>query len=189
MTQFSSPEINKLLIEWNEGDEEALNRLMPLVYDDLHRVARNFLRREHAGHTLQTSALVNEIYLRLLPQKQPNWQNRTHFMAAAARLSRRILVDHWRKRRFRPRVMASLDKAVDRVELRDVDLVALDDALLTLEKMNSRQARVVELMYFAGLTIGETAKALNISPATVKRDWTVARAFLYSQLSVNSHDS
>src|SRR5678816_447416 len=161
MAQFSSPEISRLLIEWNEGDEEALNRLMPLVYNDLHRIARNFLRREQAGHTLQTSALVNEIYLRLLPQKQPNWQNGAHFIAAAARLSRRILVDHWRKRRFRPRVMASVNEAVNRAGPRDVDLVALDDALLTLEKIDARKATVVELMYFAGLTIGETAEVMN----------------------------
>jgi RNA polymerase sigma factor, TIGR02999 family len=183
MTHFSSPEINRLLIEWNEGDEEALNRLMPLVYDDLHRIARHFLRREQAGHTLQTSALVNEIYLRLQPQKSPNWQDCQHFMAAAARLSRRILVDHWRKRRFRPRLMASVDEAVNKVNPRDVDLVALDDALLTLEKIDTRKARIVDLMYFAGLTIGETAKVMNLSAATVKRDWTAARAFLFSQLS------
>lgn len=183
MTRFSSPEISRLLIEWNEGDEEALNRLMPLVYDDLHRIARNFLRREQAGHTLQTSALVNEVYLRLQPQKDPKWKDRTHFIAAAARLARRILVDHWRKRRFRPRVMASVGEAVNKVDPRDVDLVALDDALLTLEKIDVRKARVVELMYFAGLTIAETAEILNVSPATVKRDWIAARAFLYSQIS------
>lgn len=181
MTRLSSPEVSKLLKEWNQGDEEALNRLIPLVYDELHKIARNHLRRERAGHTLQTTDVVHEIYLRFLPRKNPNWQDRGHFLAAAIQLTRRILVDHWRKRRLRP-LLVTLDENLKKADLKGIDIVDLDDALTSLEKNSPRMARVVEMLFFGGLTIPETASCLHISESTVKRDWKAARAWIGREL-------
>jgi len=161
--------------------------LVPLVYEELHRVAGAYLRRERAGHTLQTTALVHEAYLRLVDQRHANWQNRAHFYGVAAQLMRRILVDHARMRQAGKRgsgeLMLSLNEDIVRGRERDVEVLALDDALKDFAEIDPQQSRIVELRYFAGLNIEETAKALGISPATVKREWNTAKAWLYNQLN------
>jgi len=179
----SSPnELSELLVAWRGGDKTALDRLTPLVYQELRRLAQHYMRGEHAGHTLQATALVNEAYLRLIDYRKVQWQNRAHFFAVAAQLMRRILVDHARSRNYLKRggeqQRLSLSKADRFADTPDVDLVALDDALKTLAEMNEQQSRIVELKFFGGLTIEETAEVLEISHATVERDWAVARAWL-----------
>ncbi len=188
----SSPpagEVSRLLLAWREGDREALGRLIPLVYSDLHRMARRQLRGERPGHTLQPTAIVNEAYLRLVGSEAEAWQNRAHFFAAAARSMRRILVDHARarkaKKRGGPGARYSLDTAV-MVEPRSVDLIAVDDALEKLAALDAEQGRVVELRFFAGLTEDETAEVLGVSPATVHRKWLSAKAFLHRELADRS---
>jgi RNA polymerase sigma factor (TIGR02999 family) len=182
--------VTQLLVNWSNGDREALEHLAPLVYGELHRLASRYLRRERPGHTLQSTALVNEAYLRLIDQREVRWQNRAHFFGVAAQMIRRILVDHARNRQAHKRgagaVKLSLDEAIATPEPKDLDLVALDDALEGLVKMDSQQARVVELRFFAGLSIEETAEVLGVSPATVKREWTTAKAWLYRELSGRS---
>ena len=179
--------VTELLIDWSNGDEQALDRLMPLVYSELKSIARRHLRREEARHTLQSTALVHEAYLRLVDQNRVRWQNRAHFFAVAGQLIRRILVDHARRRRAAKRGGAAqsltLDQAVAGTGGRNVDLLALDEALTNLSELDAQQARVVELRYFAGLTVAESAEALGVSPATVQRDWTTARAWLFRQLN------
>jgi RNA polymerase sigma factor (TIGR02999 family) len=182
-------EVTRLLQAWRQGDREALESLIPLVYSDLHRMAERHLRAERPGHTLQPTAIVNEAYLRLVGGEAGDWQNRAHFFAAAARSMRRILVDHARskkaKKRGGPGTRYMLDTAV-MVEPRAVDLIAVDDALEKLAALDPEQGRVVELRFFAGLTEGETAEALGISPATVRRKWLSAKAYLHRELAARS---
>jgi RNA polymerase sigma factor (TIGR02999 family) len=179
-------DVTGLLEAWRSGDGRALDALAPVVYDELRRLAARYLRRERPGHTLQGTEIVHEAYMRLVQQRVP-WQNRAHFYGIAAQCIRRILVDHARNRHAAKRgagnLMLALDEALAAPERRDVDLTRLDDALTDLAKLDDQQARIVELRYFTGLSIEETAEALGISPATVKRDWTTAKAWLYRALS------
>jgi RNA polymerase sigma factor (TIGR02999 family) len=188
MTLPSSPahEVTRLLVAWGDGDRAALDRLMPLVHAELRRLARHYMSRERTGHTLQSTALVNEAYLRLVEQEGMRWENRAHFFGIAARLMRQILVEHARGRRAAKRggqqFRLSLSE-VDRVASGpDVDLLALDEALGRLEALDPQKSRVVELRYFGGLGIEETAEVIGKSPATVKREWSMARAWLRSEI-------
>jgi RNA polymerase sigma-70 factor, ECF subfamily len=179
--------ITELLIDWGQGDQLALEKLMPLVYDELRRLANNYLRREPAGHTLQPTALVNEAYLKLVGQRKVNWQNRAHFFAISAKLMRRILVDHARQRQAVKRggsdqQRLSITSAETIVKQPAIDLLALNEALDELAQMDPQQGRIVELRFFGGLSIEETAEVLSISHATVERDWKLARAWLRRQL-------
>ena len=180
-------EITKLLKDWSGGDSTALDRVIPLVYDELHRLAHQHMRRERAGHLLQTSALINEAYLRLMEQPELNLENRTHFFGIAARLMRQILVDEARKRNSAKRggdaIQVSLTEATNVVQEQAANVVALDDALKTLEGIDGRQSQIVELRFFGGLSIEETAKVLSVSPGTVMRDWSFARAWLRNEMS------
>jgi len=180
-------EITQLLIAWNQGDQRARDELMPLIYDELRRLARGHLRRERANHTLQPTALVHEAFIRLIDQSKVNWQNRAHFFGAAARLMRQILINHAEARRA-----AKRGGEAERVSLNDVDhfaaghevdLIALNEALNNLERIDPQQGQVVELRYFSGLTIEEIAEVIGVSPATVKREWSTARAWLRRELS------
>ncbi len=182
-------DVTQLLLDWSGGDAAALDRLMPLVLADLRRQASGYLRRERSGHTLQPTALVNEVYLRLVDQQRAHWKSRAHFFAVAAQLMRRILVDHARAHQADKRGgwahIVALDEASDAPEeqaVANVDLLALDDALTALAALDERQARVVELRYFAGLTIPETAEVLGVTHATISRDWRNARAWLLLRL-------
>lgn len=174
--------ITELLIEWREGDESALDRLIPLVYEELRRLARYYMRRERPGHTLQTGALVNEAYLRLVEHKGMRWQNRSHFYAVAAQAMRRILVDHARSRRYVKRgggtQIVELDEAASVVQKQAANLVALDDALRDLSTIDSRKSQIVEMRYFGGMSVDETAVVLGISAVTVMREWNSAKAWL-----------
>jgi RNA polymerase sigma factor (TIGR02999 family) len=187
MARTSVQEITQLLLAWGQGDEKALEKLMPLVHDELRRMARRYMNRQPPGHTLQTTALVNEAYLRLIDASQVRWQDRAHFFAVSAQLMRRILVDFARAKTNLKRGggarQLSLEQAMEVSNERAADLVALDDALKALENMNPRQCRIVELRYFGGLSEEETAEALKISERTVRRDWSLARAWLYRELS------
>jgi RNA polymerase sigma factor (TIGR02999 family) len=182
--------VTELLLDWNRGDKGALERLMPLVYEELRQLARRQLALELPGHTLQSTALVHEAYLRLVDQDRVQWQNRAQFFAVAAQLIRRILVDHARRRHAGKRggdaPKLSLDESIATPQHKDVDLVALDDALNDLSRLDAQQAQVIELRFFAGLTIAESAEALGISPATVHRDWITAKAWLFDQVSRGS---
>jgi RNA polymerase sigma factor (TIGR02999 family) len=181
-----SHNITHLLKEWSAGNERALAELTPLVYDELHQQAARYLRRERPGHSLQTTALINEAYLRLIDAKDVQWQSRTHFFAIAANLMRRILVDHARRRDAEKRggsqIRLTLDGVLAVAKETDVDLLAIDEALDRLAAIDSQQARVVELRFFSGLSVDETAAALGVSPKTVKRDWSVARAWLRREI-------
>jgi len=182
-------EITAILSEVQRGVPGAADRLAAIVFEDLHRIAQAAMRRESPGHTLQPTELVDETFVRLLGQQQVSWQNRAQFFAIAARTIRRILVDHARRRRRLKRdhgVRITLDESLGEAPDRSIDLVALDDALQELDAAAPRQARVVELRFFGGLEIDETAHALGISPATVKRDWTFARAFLLRSLDAST---
>jgi RNA polymerase sigma factor (TIGR02999 family) len=182
------PDVTRLLEAWKNGDMSAADRLLPLVYDELHRAAARAMRSEGPGHTLQPTALVNEVYLRFAGGGYADWQSRAHFYGAAAQAMRRILVDHARSRDSAKRGggerAITLDEERDaQVESSTFDVIDLNDALEKLREMDADQARIVELRYFTGLTIDETAEALNISPATVKRDWATARAWLRRELA------
>jgi RNA polymerase sigma factor (TIGR02999 family) len=183
----SPKNVTELLIAWGDGNKQALDLLMPIVFDELRRQAAGYLRRERAGHTLQTTALVNEAYLRLVDQDKVRWQNRAHFFGISAQLMRRILVDHARAKHRAKRggadLRVTLDEATAVARDREIDLVALDEALDRLAKIDLQQSRVVELRFFSGLNVEETAEVLRISPATVKRDWSVAKAWLYREIS------
>jgi RNA polymerase sigma factor (TIGR02999 family) len=184
---MADAEITNLLIDWNHGDESALDRLIPVVYDELRRLAGRCMSQEGPGHTLQSTAVVHEAYLKLFDQQRVQWQNRTQFFAVAAQLIRRILVDHARganaaKRGGVARKL-SLDENLGVFESRDLDLVALDDAMAALARFDPQQSRVIELRFFAGLTIEETAETLGVSPTTVKRDWITAKAWLFNELN------
>jgi RNA polymerase sigma-70 factor, ECF subfamily len=182
----SGHDVTQMLVDWGNGDERALERLMPIVYGDLRRRARQYLSHEPDGHTLQPTALVNEAYLRLVDQDRVRWQNRTHFLAVAAQMMRRILVDHARAHHRSKRGGGLAPMPLDDVDpaapQRGVDLVALDEVLERLAGLDPRQAAIVEQRYFAGMTIEETAEQLGISPATVKRDWEMARVWLFREL-------
>ncbi len=186
MYPASSERVSKLLLNWGQGDQGAREALIPLVYDELRRLARRYLRRERRDHTLQSAALVNEAYLRLIRQEHPQWQNRAHFFGVAAQLMRHILVDHARNRAAAKRGAGAprltLDPDVALPQERDVDLIALDDALNQLAALDPQQSRLVELRFFGGLSIEETSVVLGISPATVKREWATARAWLQREM-------
>jgi RNA polymerase sigma factor (TIGR02999 family) len=179
--------VTQLLTDWSNGNKAAHDELMRLVYDDLRRLARRYMRREAAGHTLQTTGLVNEAYLRLVDQKNVDWQNRQHFFCIAAQLMRRILVDHARMRHRAKRgggvLQVSLNEAEAISRELPTDLLALDDALTELAEVDGRKSRIVELRFFGGLSIEETAEVLQVSPGTVMRDWTLAKAWLYRMVS------
>jgi RNA polymerase sigma factor (TIGR02999 family) len=179
-------EVTQLLADIEAGQPGAESRLLPLVYDELRRVAAGYMRRERPGHTLQATALVHEAYIQLVDQTRVTWRNRAHFFAVAAQLMRRILVDHARSRnaqkRGGPAPKLALEEAVGLLDRRDVALEALDDALTALAQLDPRQGRIVELRFFGGLTVEETAEVIGISPATVEREWRMARAWLHSQL-------
>jgi RNA polymerase sigma factor (TIGR02999 family) len=181
-----SQEITGLLLAWNEGDQEALDRLMPLVHDELHLLAHRYMAGERLGHPLQTTALVNEAYLRLIDSSRVRWQNRAHFFAVSAQLMRRILVDVARARKKLKRggdaIQVSLDEAMVISDEPAADLVALDDALTTLAAFDERKSKVVELRFFGGLTVEETAEVLKVSVMTVMRDWALAKIWLVREL-------
>jgi RNA polymerase sigma factor (TIGR02999 family) len=180
-------EVSQLLVDWREGDKAAFDKLTVLVHQELRRIASRYMRRERAGHTLESAALVNEAYLRLIDVKTIDWQNRAHFFAVAAQLMRRILVDHARSRNYAKRggmqQKLSLSEADRFANKPDVDLVALDDALKALAAMSEQLSRIVELRFFGGLTIEEAAEVLGVSHATVERDWSIARAWLRREIS------
>ncbi|HWS88996.1 MAG TPA: sigma-70 family RNA polymerase sigma factor [Pyrinomonadaceae bacterium] len=188
MTEESSThsDVTRLLAEWGDGDEAALARLMPLVYDELRRLARHYMRRERPGHTIEPTALVNEAYLRLVEQTNIRWQNRAHFFGIAANVMRRVLCDHARARLADKRgggaVRVSLVEAEARTDEQTTDVLALDEALGELAGVDPRKARVVELRYFGGLSVEETAEVLKVSRSTVLHDWNMAKAWLYQQM-------
>ena len=178
--------MTELLLKWREGDEAALDRLVPIVHDELRRIARRCMAGERAGHSLQATALVNEAYLRLIDVKHVNWQNRAHFLAMSARLMRRILVDYARSKGYQKRgggaVKVTFDEGLPVAAEPAMDLVALDDALKTLAAVDERKSRVIELRFFGGLSVEETANVLAVSPETVMRDWKLAKAWLMREL-------
>jgi len=182
----SSNPVTELLMRWRRGDQEALQSLLPLVYDELRRLAHYHLEAERVGHTLQSTALVHEAYLRLIGNEPLRLDNRAHFFAAASHLMRHILVDYARKQRAGKRgaknLTLSLDETIDSSSQRELRLVALDDALNVLAALDERQSRIVELRFFGGLSIDETSQVLDVSPATVAREWTAARAWLYREM-------
>ena len=183
-----SPEqVTQLLVAWGGGDRDALEKLMPLVHEELRRLAHHYMRGEGRGNTMQTSALVNEAYLRLVDQTNPHYQNRAHFFAISAQLMRQILVDYARKRRSRKRGgevrLVSLEEDMIVSEERSANVVALDDALKTLTQIDPRKSQIVELRFFGGLSIEETAEVLQISPGSVMRDWTLAKAWLRREIT------
>ena len=182
----STQEVTELLQKWSSGDTAALEELTPVIYAELHRIAKSYMRRERDGHTLQTSALVNEAYVRLIDWKTAKWENRAHFFGVSAQLMRRILVDFARKR---PKVNeevvrhVSLEEALVVTTEKDTDLVALDEALTELTKFDERKAKIVELKFFGGLSVEETAEVMKISGVTVMREWSKAKAWLYRELN------
>ena len=183
----ASNEVTQLLVAWGNGDQAARDELMPLVYAELHRLAHRHIKRERPGHTLQTSALVNEAFVRLVDQRDVHWQSRAHFFGIAAQMMRRILVDYARKRRFAKRggnqLQVSLNEELVAANQRSADVVLLDDALTQLAEIDERKSKVVELKFFGGLSIEETAEALDVSAGTVMRDWTLAKAWLRRAMS------
>lgn len=187
MPNEASTPVTQLLVRWRAGDRKALEALMPLVYDELRRLAHHYLRQERSNHTLQSTALVHEAYLRLAGQNPPQWQNRAHFFGIAAHVMRQILVEYARSRGTAKRganaPRLGLDAAAAIGQQTDVDVVALDRALQELSELDAQQGRIVELRFFAGLTIEDTSEVLGISPATVKRDWTTARAWLFRAMT------
>jgi len=181
--------VTDLLLAWEQGDESALQKLIPVVTAELHRLARRYMRRERRDHTLQTTALVNEAYVRLIDVSRVRWQDRVHFFAMSARLMRRILVDHARSRQVAKRGGGARKVSFDETQVtieRGLDVVALDDALTALAALDHRRSQVVEMRFFAGLSVAETAEALGVSPETVMRDWRAAKAWLRREL--RGHD-
>ena len=180
-------QVTGLLKAWSSGRPEALDKLVPVVQDELRRLAVSYMRRERSDHTLQVTGLVNEAYLRLVEQNRVSWQDRRHFFGVAAQCMRRVLVDYARHRNARKRsggkTFVVFDESIEVAEARGIDLMALDDALASLAQLDERQAQVVDLRFFAGLSIAETARVLNVSPATVKRDWESARVWLTCELT------
>jgi RNA polymerase sigma factor (TIGR02999 family) len=188
MTKPSPQDVTQWLIAWSQGDQAALDRLMPLVYDELHRMAKRHMARQQPGHTLQTTALIHEAYLRLVGQPAKQWQNRAHFFAVAAQAMRHVLVDYARSRGYQKRGggarAVSLDEAAIVSHERAAELIALDEALTDLAALHPRQSQVVELRFFGGLSVEETAEVLKVSPDTVMRDWRMAKAWLYNLLRI-----
>jgi RNA polymerase sigma factor (TIGR02999 family) len=193
MSASVTHEVTRLLAEWEKGNEQALDDLMPLVYRELRQLAASHLRKERHGHTLQPTALVHEVYLRLVDQTSPSWQDRSHFFGVAARLMRQILVDHARRKLAGKRagLKVSLEEAVSFGRERGRDLLALDAGLNALEKLDPRKSKAVELRYFGGLSMEEIAQALDVSPVTVRRDLRMAEAWLHKEMQSESasHDS
>lgn len=191
MPSDSPSQVTDLLARWRGGDRQALDALMPLVYEELRHLARHYLRDERADHTLQSTALVHEAFVRMVGQSTPGWKSRAHFFGVAARLMRQILVDHARAhlaaKRGGKSPRLTISEEVVGAKSKDLDLVALDDALNILAERNPQQSRIVELRYFSGLTIDDTSEVLGVSPATVKRSWTAARAWLYREMNRSSH--
>jgi RNA polymerase sigma factor (TIGR02999 family) len=190
----SSPkEVTELLLAWSRGDESALEKLIPLVHAELRRLAKRYMGRERAGHTLQTTALINEAYLRLIHSKNVRWQNRAHFFAVSAQLMRRILVDFARSRHYQKRgggaQKVSLDQALEISDERGAELIALDDALSALDKLDARKSQVVELRFFGGLSVEETAEVLKVSPDTIMRDWKMAKVWLLRAMSGEKNEA
>jgi RNA polymerase sigma factor (TIGR02999 family) len=187
MSTTSPHHVTQLLLDWSNGNQSALDELLPLVDRELHRLAHHYMRQERAGHTLQTTALVNEVYLKLVDQKHVHWKNRAHFFALSAQLMRRILVDHARKRNYAKRGGGAHQIEFEEVmavsQERGRDLVALDEALQRLGSLDERKSKVVELRFFGGLTVEETAEVLKVAPLTVMRDWSMAKAWLYNSLN------
>jgi RNA polymerase sigma-70 factor (ECF subfamily) len=192
MATVSQKDITGLLLDWGSGDKEAFDKLIPLVYKELRRMAHFYMQRERAGNTLQTSALINEAYIRLVDYKRMRWQDRAHFFAVASQAMRRILVERARSRRRDKRgggaQKVSLDEAADLAAERAVSIIALDDALTDLSAVAPRKGKIVELRYFGGLNIDETAEALGISSPTVQREWRAAKAWLYKAISEGGLD-
>ena len=192
MTAASPQEVTRLLAAWSDGDEAALEQLVPIIHTELRRLARHYLKRERPGHTLQTSALVNEAYVRLINWKTARFESRAHFFGVSAQLMRRILVDF---ARHRPRVQGdsvrhvSLEEALSVAAEPGADLVALDEALVQLAHLDPRKARIIELRFFGGMSVDETAQFLGISPATALREWQKAKAWLYRELSSDKKDA
>lgn len=187
MDKAGSANVTALLLAWRDGDEQALHQLTPLVHQELYRLARRYMARERADHTLQASALVNEVYLKLIDNRRAQWQNRAHFFGVSAQLMRRILVDFARRRHYQKRGggahAVTLNEELVVAETASTDIVAVDDALKALETVDARKARVVELRFFGGLSVEETAEVLHVSTDTVMRDWRLAKAWLHSELS------
>ena len=185
----SSNEVTQLLVAWGNGDQTALDQLMPLVYSELHRLARRHIKKERPGHTLQTSALLNEAFLRLVDQRDAHWQSRAHFFSIAAQMMRRILVDYARSRRYAKRGgdarQVTFDEELVVSRQLSADVIELHDALNEMAAIDERKSKVVELKFFGGLSIEETAEVLGVSPGTVMRDWTLAKAWL--RLAMESH--
>lgn len=180
-------DVTQLLVAWSNGDEAARDQLIPLVYEELHRLAHRYMNRERPGHTLQTSALVNEAFVRLVDQRDVHWQNRSHFFAISAQMMRRVLVDYARSRQYQKRggdaVQVSLSEDLNVSDEQTAEVVALDDALKSLATFDQRKCQIVELRFFAGLSIEEAAQVLGISPGTVMRDWTLAKAWLRKEIT------
>lgn len=191
MNTLTANDLTGLLVEWAQGDKAALDRLTPLVYDEIRRIAHREMQREREGHTLQTTALINEAYLRLAGSQNVDWQNRAHFFAVTAQVMRHILIDHARRRRYvkhggeaqRVAFDVAIDEAVVMSRPRAAELVALDEALDELAKLDPRKSRVVELRYFGGLSLEETAEVIDVSLMTVRRDWRAAKAWLYKRVT------
>jgi RNA polymerase sigma factor (TIGR02999 family) len=187
MDALGTHEVTQLLVAWSDGDEAALDRLAPLVNAELHRLAKRYMSREREDHLLETSALINEAYLRLIDWKEVRWKNRAHFFGVAAQMMRRILVDFARQRpRVEKEIEArhiSLDQAMTVANEKDMDLVALDEALQSLAEMDERKSKIVELRFFGGLSVDETAEVMKVAPITVIREWNKAKAWLYRELS------
>ena len=187
MKRPSPHEITQLLVEWSDGNQSALDELYPLVYDELHRLARRYMSRERKDHTLQTTALINEAYVRLVDQRNVRWSNRSHFFAISAQIMRRILIDHARRHAYAKRGggarQVSLEEAATVTPEQSSELIRLDEALKSLAEMDPRRSQVVELRYFGGLNNEEIAGVLRVSENTVTRDWNMARAWLYQQLT------
>lgn len=187
MTTPTSSNVTQLLIDWRGGNSDALNQLMPLVYDELRGLAKRYMRRESSSHTLQTNALVNEAYLRLVNQQNVDWQNRAHFFAIAAQVMRHLLVDHARSKQYAKRgggaQQITLDEGLAVSDDNSVELLSLHQALERLEKIDDRKSKIVELRYFGGLSTEETAEVLGVSEITIKREWAKAKAWLFRELS------
>lgn len=186
MTTPSSHDVTELLQAWSDGDQGALEQLTPIIHAELHRIAKRYMSKERVDHTLQTTALVNEAYVRLIDWKNARWQNRAHFFGVSAKLMRRILIDFARSR---PRVKdeevkhVSIEGALVVSDERDADLIALDEALTSLAKLDQRKAQIVELRFFGGLSVEETAEVMKVAPITIMREWSKAKAWLYRELS------
>jgi RNA polymerase sigma-70 factor (ECF subfamily) len=191
--ESTTQDVSTLLRAWSGGDQRALDKLTPIVYEELHRLARRYMKRERPGHSLQTTALVNEAYTRLVDYKRMQWQNRAHFFAVSAQLMRRILVDHARRHNLKRGggvQHVSLNEAAVVGGGEDMDLVALDDAMNSLARLDPRKVQVVEMRFFGGLSVEETAEVLKVSTVTVKRDWRAARTWLYRELTgANTSDA